>query len=160
MPCAPREDAYRADDALTLIDAQMSNALVFLVAAVDAQQIEETRQSAIDVERASLDLRLRHRPPVEIDRARLDLQARQLLVDAAAGDLNRGRCAATWRRSSGSGTASRTPATRSRSLESTRTCVELRRRGVGDEEFGGSCGRDGSPQGHARRTRPNQLTAG
>ena len=78
--------AHQPGDELTAIDAQLSNALVYLVAAVDAHQPAEARQAAIDVERASLDLQLHYRPAAEIDRARFDLQARQLLVDAANDD--------------------------------------------------------------------------
>jgi hypothetical protein len=45
------------------------------------------RQAALDVAQAALDVQLRYRPVAEIDRARLDLWARQLLLDAAARDL-------------------------------------------------------------------------
>jgi hypothetical protein len=79
-------DVCQARHVPPMIEAQLSQALVYLVAAADARQAEEALQAALDVERASLDLQLRHRPPVEIDLARLDLQARQLLVDAAADD--------------------------------------------------------------------------
>ena len=41
---------------------------------------------ALPISQLTLDLELRHRPPAEIDLARLDLWARQLLVDAAASD--------------------------------------------------------------------------
>jgi len=65
----------------------MSRALAALAAGVDSRKTAEARQAAIDVARWSLDLQLRHRPVTEIDRARFDLWAAQLLVDAAAGDL-------------------------------------------------------------------------
>jgi hypothetical protein len=45
-----------------------------------------SRQAAIDASQWSLDLKLRYRPPAEIDRARFDLWAARLTVDAAAGD--------------------------------------------------------------------------
>ena len=79
-------EAHQAGDVPIALDAQLSNALVYLIAAVDAHQVGETRQAAIDVARASLDLQLPYRPPVDVDLARLDLQALQLLVDAAAAD--------------------------------------------------------------------------
>ena len=45
-----------------------------------------TRGSAFDVAQTALDLQLRYRPPAEIDRARFDLWARRLVVDAKAGN--------------------------------------------------------------------------
>ena len=42
------------------------------------------RQSAFDVAQTALDLQLQYRPPAEIDRARFDLWARRLTVDAKA----------------------------------------------------------------------------
>jgi hypothetical protein len=80
-------DAYKADDVSTAIDSQMDNAFVYLVAAVDAHQSEEASQAALDAERAGLDLLLRQQSPAEIDRARFDLLARQLLLDAVAEDV-------------------------------------------------------------------------
>ncbi|MEA3324735.1 MAG: hypothetical protein U9Q37_06305 [Euryarchaeota archaeon] len=79
-------DMYQAGDVPRMLDAQMSNALVVLVAAVDARQPEEARQAAIDVARACLDLQLQYRPPAEIDLARFDLCIRQIMVDIAADD--------------------------------------------------------------------------
>jgi hypothetical protein len=74
-----------AGDVPPLLQAQMDGALAVLVAAVGAQGAA-ARQAAIDVARASLDLQLRHRTVVEVDLALLDLWARQLLIDIAAGD--------------------------------------------------------------------------
>ena len=79
-------NTFQAGDVPPLLDDQMDGALGALVAAVAAQQPAESRQAAIDVARASLDLQLRHRPVAEIDLALLDLWARQLLVDIAAAD--------------------------------------------------------------------------
>jgi hypothetical protein len=69
-----------------LLDEQMSRNLDKLAAAVTARDPATARQAAIDVSRAGLDVRLRYRPPAEVDRARLDPWARQILVDAAAND--------------------------------------------------------------------------
>ncbi|MBA2277239.1 MAG: hypothetical protein H0W06_05690 [Chloroflexia bacterium] len=77
---------YRADDVPDLLEYQMSEALNTLAGAVDARDPAEIRQAAMDVERAGLDLQLRRREPAEIDLARFDLRARQLLVDVEADD--------------------------------------------------------------------------
>ena len=69
-----------------LLVRQMTGALEALAKAVDARDPARTRQAALRVEQAALDLELRHRPPAEVDLDRLDLWTRQLRVDAAAGD--------------------------------------------------------------------------
>lgn len=79
-------NTFQAGDVPPLLDAQMNGVLGALVAAVAAQQRAAARQAAIDVARASLDLQLRHRPVADVDLALLDLWARQLLIDIAAGD--------------------------------------------------------------------------
>ena len=53
---------------------------------IDAEDPVEARNAAIEVARATLDFQLRHRPPTEIDRARFELWARQILVDADDDD--------------------------------------------------------------------------
>jgi hypothetical protein len=77
--------AVRAE-APSRLEPQLDGALQRLARAVDSRTTPEARQSAIEVARWSLDLQLRHRAAVEIDLARFDLWAAQLLVDAAAGD--------------------------------------------------------------------------
>jgi hypothetical protein len=79
-------DTHQAGDVPRMLDAQMSGAIVVLVAAVDARQPAEARQAAIDVARACLDLQLQYLPPAEIDLARFDLCIRQIMVDIAAND--------------------------------------------------------------------------
>ena len=79
-------NAFQAGDVPPLLDAQTEGVLAALVAAVAAQQPAAARQAAINVARASLDLQLRHRPVADVDLALLDLWARQLLIDIAAGD--------------------------------------------------------------------------
>jgi hypothetical protein len=69
-----------------LLAGQLATALDGLGGAVGARDPGRARQAALRVEQAALDLRLRHRPPAEVDLDRLDLWARQLLVDAAARD--------------------------------------------------------------------------
>jgi hypothetical protein len=70
----------------TALVSQMNDALWKLGRATQARESTKVRQASIDVARAALDLQLRHRPPAEIDIARLELWARQLLVDLNAGD--------------------------------------------------------------------------
>jgi hypothetical protein len=68
------------------LEPQLSRALAALSDGVDRRDAAEARQAAIDAARWSLDLQLRHRPVTEIDLARFDLWAAQMLVDAEAGD--------------------------------------------------------------------------
>jgi hypothetical protein len=65
----------------------MNRALDALGRAVNARNRTEAGNAAIDVAQSALDIELRYRPPAEIDQARFELWARQVLVDAAAGDL-------------------------------------------------------------------------
>ena len=66
------------------LGAQLSHALRALTAAVGGRNRQTAAQSALDVANATLDLQLRYRPVVQINQARFELWARQLLVDAAA----------------------------------------------------------------------------
>jgi hypothetical protein len=63
----------------------MDQALATLAGAVQARTATEARDAAIQAARSSLDLQLPYRPQAEIDLARMDLWAAQLLVDEAAG---------------------------------------------------------------------------
>jgi hypothetical protein len=69
-----------------LLEALMDDLLDDLAAAVKGSDHAETRQTAINVVRASLDLQLQHRTAAETDLDLLDLWARQLVVDSEAGD--------------------------------------------------------------------------
>ena len=64
------------------------HALDALSGAVTARDQLATWHSALDLRMAVLDLQLQFRPPAEIDRARFDLWAQQVLVDAGAGDVD------------------------------------------------------------------------
>ncbi len=79
-------ETVRAGEVPNRLEPQMSGALEALAEGVRSRKAPEARQAAIDVARWSLDLQLRHRPVTEIDLARFDLWAAQMLVDAAAGD--------------------------------------------------------------------------
>jgi hypothetical protein len=71
-----------------LIEPVMDKALATLATAVDARGAARARNAAIEVARLSFDLQLRYRPVTEIDLARMDLWAAQLLVDEATGDTD------------------------------------------------------------------------
>jgi hypothetical protein len=64
--------------------APLSRALGALDRAVAHRRRFRARSAALAVAQATLDLRLRHRPPAEIDRARFALWARQARLDAVA----------------------------------------------------------------------------
>lgn len=64
----------------------LMQSLLDLSAAVKKRDSSAARQAAIHSARWSLDLQLRHRPVAEVDLARFDLWAAQVLVDAAAKD--------------------------------------------------------------------------
>jgi hypothetical protein len=85
--------AYRPVGVPPMVNAEMSDALDALDEAVASQDEDESRQAAIEVIRATLDVTLRYRPAVEIDFARFELLARQIRLDvetedAAAGVLS------------------------------------------------------------------------
>lgn len=79
-------DAYQATGVPPLLEPPFTDALDALATAVGAREADAARQSAINIAHAGLDLELRHRPPAEVDLARLDVLTRQLLLDADAGD--------------------------------------------------------------------------
>ncbi len=63
------------------------SALETLARAIKVRKPGQARDAALDAAQAALDLQLQFRQPAEIDLARLDLWARQVLVDAASGDV-------------------------------------------------------------------------
>ena len=65
----------------------MDRALKTLRGGIGARDREQAGTAAIDVAQSTLDLELRYRPPAEIDLARFELWARQILVHGAAGDM-------------------------------------------------------------------------
>jgi hypothetical protein len=76
-------ETYRAGEVPRLIEPRMSDALGSLAEAVDARDATQAQQAAVDASQWSLDLQLRYRPPADIDRARFDLWAARLTLDAA-----------------------------------------------------------------------------
>ena len=94
---------YQATGVPDLLNAQQSEAIQSLADHVDAHELAEVHQAAIEVTQATLDLTMRHRPPTEIDLGRVDTWATQLLIDAALSNApdTRGDVAsieATWTR--------------------------------------------------------------
>jgi hypothetical protein len=77
-------DTFRAGEVPQRLGAQLRQALHALTAAVGGRNSQTAAQAALGVANATLDLQLRYRPPVEVNQARFELWARQLLVDAAA----------------------------------------------------------------------------
>ena len=78
----------RAGDVPRLIEPRIDAALRALDAAVASLDARAARDSAIEVSRLGLDLQLVYRPVTEIDLARLDLWAAQMVSDAAADDAD------------------------------------------------------------------------
>ena len=76
---------YVGGDIPRIIEPLLDDAVLALGNAVDAQD-PEAAVRAIAVARLAFDLQLRHRPVVEVDIARLDLWAAQLILDVAADD--------------------------------------------------------------------------
>ncbi|TDD70077.1 hypothetical protein E1262_10970 [Jiangella aurantiaca] len=75
------------DTAPAALAAELDDALARLADAAAAGDTGAVKQAAVDTATAVLDLTLAYRPPAEVDSARLDVVARQLTIDTAAGDL-------------------------------------------------------------------------
>ncbi len=78
--------AYRQAEVPPRIAAELDRGLEALTPAIEARDQARAGTAAIDVAQSTLDLRLRHQPQADVDLARFELWARQILVDAAAGD--------------------------------------------------------------------------
>jgi len=78
---------YHQGEVPPRLAAEMDRALKTLGGAIDAHDQEQAGNAAIDVSQSTLDLELRYRPQTEIDLARFELWARQILLHGAAGDM-------------------------------------------------------------------------
>lgn len=84
--------AYRSKHPVPpLLETQMGRALAMLAGdplapALDAHHAGGTARGTTALTIAALDLQLRYRPPVEVDRDRFDAWARQLQMDASGDD--------------------------------------------------------------------------
>ncbi|MBA2545545.1 MAG: hypothetical protein H0V15_01580 [Solirubrobacterales bacterium] len=77
---------YRQSDLPPRIAGELGRGLEALGPALEARDQAKAGTAAIDVAQSTLDLRLRYQPQAEVDLARFELWARQILVDAAAKD--------------------------------------------------------------------------
>ena len=75
---------YRAGDVPRLIEPLMTDTISTLGNAIEARD-PAAAGLAIEVRRLAVDLQLRYRPVVDVDLARLDLWAAQLILDVTAG---------------------------------------------------------------------------
>ena len=87
-PVTDAWDAYSGGEVPSYLATEMDRAIDNLAAAVDTRDQAQAGSAAIDVAQSATDLQLRYLPPADIDRVRFGLWARQLVVDAAAGDLD------------------------------------------------------------------------
>jgi hypothetical protein len=78
-------DAYRQQRVPPLLAMHLEERLVALDKGISSRDSSETSQAAIDVAQSGADLLLRHLSAAEVDLVRLDVWARQLLLDAADG---------------------------------------------------------------------------
>jgi hypothetical protein len=76
--------AYHGAEIPRMIEPRMDRSVRALVAAVEARDSERAAQAAIDIARWGYDLQLQHRPISEVDGARFDLWAAQMILDAEA----------------------------------------------------------------------------
>jgi hypothetical protein len=81
-------ESVRAAGVPRLIEPRMNLALSSLARAIRAEEKAGARNAAIQAARSSFDLQLPYRSEAEVDLARMDLWAAQLLVDEAAGDAD------------------------------------------------------------------------
>jgi hypothetical protein len=79
--------AYRSGGVPSRLATEMTRALEELPRAIEKRDRAGAGTAAIDVAQSVLDLELRYRPPAEIDLARFELWARQIIIDASANDV-------------------------------------------------------------------------
>jgi len=79
---------YGSGEVPRLIEPVMRRTLNGLATAVDARSSARASKAAIETARLAYDLQLRYRPVTEVDLARLDLWAAQLIADEAAGNTD------------------------------------------------------------------------
>ena len=78
-------NAYRQQKVPPLLAEHLEESLAALDRGVSNRESSETAQAAIGVAHGGADLTLRHQSAAEVDLTRLDVWARQLLVDADTG---------------------------------------------------------------------------
>jgi hypothetical protein len=80
-------DSYQSGQVPPLLKAEMVRVLALLKQEIEAKNLNDTRDEAVEVSRVIHDLRLRYQPIAEIDQVRLDLWMAQVAVDAAQSDF-------------------------------------------------------------------------
>ena len=80
-------DAVSAGDVPPLLDRQLNGVLDALDSAVGSMSTADTRQAAIELELASLDIEMQYEETQTIDEDRIEVWRLQLRVHRAAGDL-------------------------------------------------------------------------
>jgi hypothetical protein len=80
-------EAYSSGDLPPRLATEMTRALDEVRRAIESRDPTAAGTAAIDVAQSALDQQLRYRPPAEIDLARFELWARQIIVDASANDI-------------------------------------------------------------------------
>jgi hypothetical protein len=78
---------HSSGDVPPRLATEMTRALDELPRAIENRDRAAAGTAAIDVAQSALDQELRYRPPTEIDLARFELWARQIIVDASANDI-------------------------------------------------------------------------
>ncbi len=78
-------DAYRKQKVPPLVAKDLDESLAALDRGISNREASETSQAAIEVAHGAADLLLQHRAAAEVDLMRLDVWARQLILDAATG---------------------------------------------------------------------------
>jgi len=76
--------SYRANGVPPLTAEGVDGAVEALMTAADTQQTAPTQQAANNLAYLVTDLQLRHEPPATVNLGRMDVLARQVIVDAAA----------------------------------------------------------------------------
>jgi hypothetical protein len=79
--------SYSSSDVPPRVATEMTRALVELPRAIENRDPTAAGTAAIDVSQSVLDHKLHYLPPAEIDLARFELWARQIVVDASANDI-------------------------------------------------------------------------
>jgi hypothetical protein len=86
-PITAAWDDYRAGQVPPRLAPEMEHALQSLASAINGRNQANAGTAAIDVAQSTTDLQLRYRSPADIDRARFELWARQIIVDAMSDNV-------------------------------------------------------------------------
>lgn len=79
-------NTHKRGNVPSMLEAQMSDALVELTGAVDARQVDELRKAALTVAKANFDFALQYRQVTAVDRDLFAIWTDQLMLDADLED--------------------------------------------------------------------------